>query len=424
MSRKSSFSWDSEGLILPTVEAHTMARHSVTEDYLKDWVATLCGNNMAKTRKITIVDGFCGGGMYLDKNNERYLGSPFRIINSIEAGLKTVRQEKSKPDFILDAEFIFIDNQKEHIQCLKKFIREIAPELYRENPDKFIFIHDEFEKVADKIIADIKTRNCASMFILDPTGYTDVSMETVRNIISLNKSEILYTFMVEYVSRFIELRNKPSHMNAFNRVLECEGFFDELDLDNLKSQAQQGYIRNETLRLFRNRGKACYVYSFALIPILNQVQYYLIHLASNAPAQRVIKNSLWRHNNIDLQMQFRFGVYGLGFRSPNFYEQNGSLFDIKEGNIKASIECLSDSLIPIIRSHIDGIRFDELHDTTMELNPSTKSHYEEFISEQREYGELDVLREGKSTRARTLKKDDVIIRPRQSTLFDLRPFHK
>lgn len=424
MSKKSSFSWDSEGVDLPTVEAHTMARHRVTEDYLKDWIVTLCGNNRANTRKVTIVDGFCGGGMYLDMNNKRYKGSPFRIIESIEEGLKTVKQVKSKPDFILDAEFIFIDSKKEHIQCLQKYIKEIAPQLYKENPEKFIFICDEFENKAQQIISSIKNKNCASMFILDPTGYTDVSMQTIRDIISLKKSEILYTFMVEYVSRFIDLRDKPSYRNAFNKILESEGYFDELDLDNLKSQAQQGYIRNETLRLFRNRGEACYVYSFALMPVRNQVQYYLVHLASNSPAQRVIKTSLWKHNNIDLVKQFRFGTIGLGFRSPDYYEQNLNLFNIEEDNIKASIECLADHLLPIISTHSDGILFGELHDKTMEYNPSTLSHYEEFMNEQRAYGELEILRDGKLTQARKLKSSDLIVRPRQSTLFDLKPFLK
>jgi three-Cys-motif partner protein len=424
MSKKSNFMWDSEGLDLPKVEAHTKARHRVTEDYLRDWIVTLCGNNMGSTKKITIIDGFCGGGMYLDENNDRYLGSPFRIIKSIEEGLRIVKEQKSKPNYILDAEFIFIDSKKEHIQCLQKTIKEEAPLLYRQNPDKFIFICDEFENKAEQIILDLRMKKCSSMFVLDPTGYTDVSMQTIRNIISLKKSEILYTFMIEYVSRFINMRVDTPLSNAFNKVLESEGYFDELDLSNLKSQAQQGYIRNETLRLFRNRGEACYVYSFALIPEQNQVQYYLVHLASNAPAQRVIKHSLWKHNNIDLLRQFRFGVYGLGFRSPDYYEMNLSLFNIEEGNTKASIECLGDILLPIVNTHSEGISFGTLHDSTMEYNPSTNKHYQEFINEQRSYGELEVLRDGKSTQAKQLKASDLIIRPRQTTLFDLKPFQK
>lgn len=421
MSKKSNFMWDSAGLNLPKVEAHTKARHSVTEDYLRDWIVTLCGNNMGSSKKVTIIDGFCGGGMYIDENNNRYHGSPFRIIKSVEEGLRIVKEEKSKPNYNLDAEFIFIDSRKEHIQCLKKLMREEPPDLYKENPDKFTFICDEFENKSEHIIAELEVSKHSSMFILDPTGYTDVSMRTIRNIISLKKSEILYTFMVEYISRFIG--NKPSS-NAHSKILEAEGYFEKLDLDNLKSQSQQGYVRNETLRLFRNKGEVKYVYTFALIPGLNQVQYYLVHLASNAPAQRVIKHSLWKFNNINMHMQFRYDVYGLGFRSPDYFDNNCNLFDIKEENIRASIENLSDSLLPIITTHSEGIHYGELHDSTMQYNPATDKHYEEFINEQRNYGELEVIRNGKPTKAKNLKAKDLILRPNQQQLFILKQFQK
>lgn len=422
MSKNKHFKWDSQGRDLPNVEAHTKARHGVTEDYLKDWIITLCGNNRALDRKVTIIDGFCGGGVYHDEEtNSRHIGSPLRAILSIEEGLKAVREEKGKPTFKLDADFIFIDKEAAHLECLKKFIDEIAPNLYKQNPGNFRFICNDFESVSTAIINEIRKRDCASMFILDPTGYKDVSMQTIRNIISLGKSEILFTFMIEYITRFIHQRY-DNLSDVHEKVLESEGFFNDLNLDLLGSLSQQAYIRNEMLRLFRSRGNSKFVFSYALIPSGNQVKYFLVHLASNSPAQRVIKYSAWQYDNLHIHQQYGFGEQGLGFKTPYHYESNLNLFDIKAQNIQSCIDRLVDCIFPLIEFEADGVGFQSLHDATMQYNPATYDHYMKCIDQQRNYGQLEVIRNGKETKAKNLRSTDIIRRPTQPNIFDLKQY--
>ncbi|NJM74725.1 MAG: three-Cys-motif partner protein TcmP [Acaryochloridaceae cyanobacterium RU_4_10] len=422
MSKTSNFTWSGDGNNPPIVEAHTKARHQVTEEYLKDWIVTLCGNNRAFSKKVTIIDGFCGGGVYRDnETSSLYLGSPFKIISSIEEGLKIVKNTKSKPNYELDAEFIFIDSRKEHIECLQKTLKEYAPETYKQCPDNFKFICNEFENVVDPIIENLRKRNCSSMFILDPTGYNDVSMRSIRNIIALKKSEIIFTFMTEYISRFINLRHGKLK-RVHEEILESEGYFDAINLGELGKPEQQGYLRNETLRLFRRQANVPFVFSFALIPNQKIVQYFLVHLASNASAQRVIKSSAWIHNNLWIGKQYGFSMNGMGFKSPDYYEKSLNLFDIEEENRQAAIECLSDFIMPLIHSNEDGILLDLLHQLTMQDNPSTFEHYIQYLLQQRGYGEIEIIREGKATRAQTLRNTDIICKSSQVKLFDLKSF--
>lgn len=414
--------WKADGSYLPLIEPNTKAKHQILADYIKNWIVTLCGNNMGKRKTVTLVDGFCGGGMYRDpeNSNELWTGSPIQMIKMVEKGLEIVKYEKCKPDYNLNAKFIFVDSNQKHLDCLKLQMQRSGLERYLNNPETCEFICGEFESLSEILIEQARKRKGSSFFFLDPFGYTQVSMQSIRKIVSLGKSEILYTFMIDFIRRFLSDRKR--YLKRFEDVLEADGYYDLAASDDIDTPAQQQYLRNESLRLFRNKGGARYVYSFALLPNKTLVKYYLIHLATNPTAQKVIKNALWEHNTIDLAYQFRYGVYGLGFRTPDYYERDQRNFLIKEANFRASIEGLSEELMPIIYDNEDGVSFDELHLRTIQTNPSPTYHYIDCLNEQRDMGEIEVFRKGKITKAKQLQPGDVIVKSNQGKLFDFRNF--
>jgi len=307
--------WSADGSYLPVIEPHTKAKHQILADYIKKWIVTLCGNNIGQKKTVTLIDGFCGGGMYRDLESDAHLwaGSPIQMIQMVEKGLETVKYEKHKPNYQLDTKFIFIDNKQEHLDCLKKQIQNAGLEKYLNDPDKCEFICGEFEDLSANLIAAVRKRKGSSFFFLDPFGYTQVSMRSIREIIALEKSEIIFTFMIDFIRRFLSDRERS--LKRFEDVLEADGYYGLANSSDIDTSSQQQYLRNESLRLFRNRGGARYVYSFALLPNKTLVKYYLIHLATNPTAQKVIKNALWVHNTIDLAYQFRYGVYAGLFHS-------------------------------------------------------------------------------------------------------------
>jgi three-Cys-motif partner protein len=407
--------WSANGSELPEIEPHTKAKHGILEKYLERYLVTLCGNNIGKRKTITIIDGFCGGGMYLDPddNNALWAGSPIRIIKTVDKALDIVRREKAKPDYQLDTKFIFIDNKKRHINCLKIQLEQSGLGHYLKEPEKCKFITGEFEKYVDECINEIRQRRGSSFFFLDPNGWSDVSMDSIRRIISLRKSEILYTYMIEDVIRFL---SEKDNIKAYKNVLEVERYYELINLYSSGSLAKHRYIKDETLRLFRERGQAPCVYSFALLKNQTKPKYYLIHLASNPPAQREIKYTLWEHNTIDLVYQFEYGIYGLGFRTPDYYEQNQSVINITKDNETKCINNLNDDLMPIIYDYPDGISLDLLHTLTMQKNPATLDHYIQYINDQVGGQELEVFRDGKITTAKKLKPGDFIIRKKYKQL--------
>ncbi len=414
---KNKIGWSSDGSALPDIEPHTKAKHQILEDYVSDWIFILCGNNIGKKKTVTLIDGFCGGGMYRDKEHQFWYGSPIRLINAVERGLERVKIDKSKPDYELNVKYIFIDNCQSHLDCLKKQMINSGLEHYVNNSELCSFVCAKFETQVDILINLLRKRKGSSLFFLDPFGYKDVSMYSIRKIIGLRKSEIIYTFMIDFIKRFLKRKNESSYHNVFYNILESEGYFNDANLEE-NNFSQNKYIRNESLRLFRDKGQAPYVYSFALLPKGNTVLYYLIHLASSPTAQKVIKNSLWKHNNIvfrDLVCQFDYDICGLGFKTAEYYSINQRIFDIHYANDRAAIENLNDDLMKFIY-YSKHIGFGTLHNNTMQFNPATEKHYMTFIDEQRDAGEIEVLRNGKRSKAKNIKPTDIIARPQYKQL--------
>lgn len=415
--------WSADGNDLPPIEPHTKIKHKIYEGYIERYIVTLCGNNIGNKKTVTFIDGFCGGGRYHDPENRNSLweGSPIKMIKSVAKALDIVKYEKSKPNYELDVKFIFIDSERDHLDCLKIQMENCGLGNYLVNSEKCEFIVSKFENCLDRCISEVNRRKGSSLFLLDPFGWSHVSMETIRKIISLGNSEILYTYMIEDIIRFLSERN-GKHKKAYNNVLESDGYYLLLQMLPDEPLIKQQYIRDETLRLFRERGQVPCVYSFALLRNKTRTRYYLMHLASKPPAQREIKYILWEYNTIDFAYQFEYGIYGLGARNADYYEQNLSVIDIVEENRKKCTETLIDDLLPIIYDNPDGIHFGKLHNDTMQTNPVTMDDYAKAI---RMTNEVLVMRNGKITKAQQLKPGDLILRdksPIQISLFDTKKY--
>lgn len=414
-NKENKTSWSSDGTKYPIIEPHTKEKHLILESYLKDWIVTLCANHPGNSSVLTIIDGFCGGGFYKDPESEQiWEGSPVRILRVIDSALQEVREKRSKPRFNLRIKVLFIDNEVQHTECLKNFLNGLE-DNYKFVKFNYEVITTEFSNILDKCLEEVKRRGGSSFFFIDPFGYTQFSMSDIRKIMSLNKSEILLTFMIDFIRRF--LTSRAESLKGFDNRLDAEGYFLKANIDGLDTLAQQSYLRDETLRLFRDKGNVKYVYTFGMLKSSTIVTYYLIHFANHRRAQEVIKDTLWRYNNIDLSYQFAYGIYGLGFRTPEYFEETLRLFDIKSENHKQCVTDLQNGIIPLIHGHKDGIKFRDLVDSTIQMNPANLDIYRDSIVKSREEMELKVKRNGKESRARHLKPDDIIIKSNDRQYF-------
>jgi three-Cys-motif partner protein len=321
--------WSADGTEIPFVEQHTKTKHLLTEQYVTDLIHTLYGTGQHGVTSFTIIDGFCGGGIYNDRDSDNiWFGSPIRLINAVQEGYL-----KSGRTYPLNVKFIFIDKKKEHLECLKNMAMSQAELEHLSNEKQYTiktefgdlileceFINDEFENKVDYCVLQSENRKGHSLFILDPYGWSDVSMESFRKINSLKKSEIIYTFMVDFIKRFI-YDPKWQARETFTKVLETDGYFNLNHFQTLDTFGEQAEFRNDFMKLLRDKGNASKIITFAMMPNNNnRVLYYLFHICSHLRALEVMKDGSWKFNN--LNYQYHYDIYGFGFKAAFFYEDN------------------------------------------------------------------------------------------------------
>ena len=107
--------WSADGQEIPDIEPHTKTKHLLIEQYVTDLIYILHRTGHRGVTNFTIIDGFCGGGIYNDRDSHSiWFGSPIRLINAVREGYL-----KSGRTYPLNVKFIFIDKKKEHLECLK-----------------------------------------------------------------------------------------------------------------------------------------------------------------------------------------------------------------------------------------------------------------------------------------------------------------
>jgi three-Cys-motif partner protein len=390
---------------VPEIPSHSKAKHLILEDYLENWLVTVCGNHRGQSGTVTLIDGFCGGGRYRDITNilSPWYGSPVRMLSAMRKGLDALHNTKGKPGFQLDMKFIFVDENPDHIACLK---REIAAAGFEEWLQYCEFITGNFEDQYPHCLSTVDERGGFSIFLLDPFGYTDVSMNAMRSIMQNERAEVLFTFMIDFIQRFISSRDQ--RVQKALSLLEAEGYFTHIG----DSFEQQMAARNDTLRLFRNKSGARSVYTFHVMRKINVVEYFLVHLSNNPTALQVLKDSLWKYNNRELSCGFHYKLDGMGFVAPQDFQGQAQLFSMEERNRQQCIELLEDDVMPLVKA--EGISFRELTARTMQLNPARRQDYVDFV---RLENQLQVQRDGRLTKAELLRNSDIIKRNPQLFFF-------
>jgi three-Cys-motif partner protein len=189
----------------PPIRVHSLAKHRVLAAYLEKYVDVLTAHRAQTELRLTLIDGFAGGGKYLhERTREECLGSPLIMLNSMRRAHDTARSLRRSKQFNLDVDYFFIEKDSQAIQYLRNAINETD---YRSLlSDRIRLIHGEFTSQAPSIIDFIKGRGRArrAIFVLDQFGYSEVPLLTIRNILaSLKNAEVILTFATDWLIDYL-----------------------------------------------------------------------------------------------------------------------------------------------------------------------------------------------------------------------------
>ena len=272
----------------PILQPHSLRKHEIIETYIENYISNLKAKNYSKNVKITIIDGFAGGGVYRHLETEKIcFGSPFiflKIVQKIEQEIRS----NINGNFNIDAVYYFIDNDKNAVEFLQK---QLCKRGYKKFIGKNIFLlNGIFSKIHPVISEIIKNRKSKSLFLLDQYGYKDAPIDVVSKILAdFPKSEIFLTFAVGALVNY--LVDTPQFYKCVGADKEKYSILSKKDISNLvilKNNAKtiddrRAWRKIAEERIFNRIKNICGIYYYYSAPIISKKSnrsYWLLHITA------------------------------------------------------------------------------------------------------------------------------------------------
>ena len=281
----------------PQIEEHSKAKLDVLRRYLRAYFDTLGINPVRDEFRLDLVDGFAGGGTFLDDDGSTVLGTPLIMLEETRAAEERLNQERIK-QLRFDCKMHFVDVERDHTNHLRRALDERG---YLVDGQEIVVHTSPFEDVADQIIAEIQRRQPRagrSIFLLDQTGFAQVQLSLVSRIFeNLPMAEVILTFAKDH------LLNRLSATKALIKAVAPLDI-SEQQMD-IWTELKEGSNDNEWRALIqrglrghiRNRTGATYDTPFFIRPQQSRLALWFLHLSRHPTARDVMIQCHWSSSN-------------------------------------------------------------------------------------------------------------------------------
>ncbi len=202
MNTPKEFRWGRDGSP-PELQVHSEAKLRVFRAYLRRYLDILTQPRQRRELKLTIIDGFAGGG-YFTFRGEEVSGSPLMILEELESAEIRVNEGRPNP-VIFNIRTHFIDDNNNNLSALRNYL---WTQGYGARIGSDINLHHgKIESKIDHIRSDVSLlspRSGRSIFLLDQTGYTSVELSMVRSLLDeFDRSEVIMTWAIDWLIDFL-----------------------------------------------------------------------------------------------------------------------------------------------------------------------------------------------------------------------------
>lgn len=400
----------------PIIRAHSLAKHRVLEQYLLRYVDVLTSNLRIPEFRLTLVDGFAGGGLYRDwQTKERRFGSPLLMLRAMRDANVSAQTRRSRKDFHLDVEYFFVEKSPDAFAFLQAVIRD--SEFRHLAPDRVKLFNDEFINCVHPIINHIRNRGRGSraIFLLDQCGYAEVPFLAIREILStLGNAEIILTFAADSLIDYLGAQN------SMQPTLTRLGL--DLTPEQLMSAKQHANWRLAIQillhrELIKNSGAKFFTPFFVRSKDAHR-DLWLIHLSNHARARDVMTELHWVENR-------SFAHYGgpglmmLGYDQDCDERISGQSFLFDDIALTRTKESLVGQLPERISRHGDGITFSTFFAELTNETPATSDIIKAALADLLIEGEIEIRDETGLVQRQSgvQRRSDVLKRSAQKSLF-------
>ena len=417
---KKEYSWEL-GSKPPIIHTHSLAKHEILRAYLTRYLEVVVCNPKMDRLRLTLVDGFAGGGLYQHELTKQTVpGSPLIFLEATLEAEHNINKNRKK-QFLLNADYFFVEKEQSSLDFLKYTLEERG--FKSQLSSKIQLVNGEFAEKSDSIINSIrqKSRKGRSIFLLDQYGYKDVPFPLIFKIFSsLQKAEVILTFAVDSLIDYL------STSDTSRQILKRLGLLETLSDGLINSTKGAGDRRTIIQSLLspeiHKASGAKYYTPFFISSRESNKDYWLVHLSMHAQARDEMTKLHWA-----LQNHFRHnGGAGLNMLGYDPHKDRSITnqarfedFNFDNQARELSIKALRRDLPALMLGHPSGIDFQTLLDRTCNTTPASSDIYREAMSEFIETKELIIQSPSGVQRRKgeSIDTKDIIQLPPQRTFF-------
>lgn len=408
----------------PLLKRHSEVKHALLRNYLVDYFLTLVAMPHQDKIQLTIVDGFCGGGLYVNEDGQEVPGSPLIILEAIHEAevFVNVRQNRRKP-IRIDVELICIDSSKQSLEYLRRLLEERGYGASLANA-KVKLVKGEFAEHCSAAVRrchDRSPRSGRALFVLDQYGYSDVPMHCLRDIFStLKYAEVVLTFYIDTLINYLDAKNLAS----FEKAIGITSSVRASDIDAIKKSPRwRVHLQSSLYRNLTDQCSAQFYTPFFIRPERGHGDFWFLHLSQHWKARDVMAATHWRHHNHYAHYgDAGFNMFSTGYISKidDDHKLQGG-FDFSEVAAAVSKETMLEQIPAMLFAGADGMTFEQFFLALINTTPATRDMVEATLLELHQGGEIVVADEaGDPSRARVNLKNHHVLRLPSQRIFSFK----
>ena len=401
------YKWGGDSL--PQIENHSLCKHNIIRDYLFKYIIVRFKGNLSYPNspfRLTIIDGFAGGGQY-DYRGQTVDGSPLVILNTVEEAMAYLISEHGEDRVNLDIDIIFVEKDAATVKHLKSILPPPKSKKYN------VHVREgEFGEHLPKIIEQInhksgKKKNGKCLFILDQYGYSDVLMEQLKKIMTMN-TEIILTFAIDSLATFFSIKNKPALINLGFPASDITSALSSKD----NPKARRINIERLCSQNIKRHSNAKFYTPFFIHSDKSHWGYWLVHLSKHYKAKDVMMDVHWKHGN-KLAHYGSPGLDMLSYKSTLDNEHTGKILlgdDYRFDDMARtrSMAVLPEEIARFIHEHEGPLQFFELKNQISNNTPASDAMIKDALWIVHENKEIIISRQKKEN---IKDKDNIKIPP-------------
>lgn len=399
---------------LPRLERHSEVKHALLRDYLVDYFLTLVARPEQDQIKLTIVDGFCGGGLYVNDDGHVTPGSPLVILNAItEAKARVMQEFQRQKDIKFDVLLICVDVNVSAINHLRHVLEARGyGDLLRNN--QIQLVRGTFAEHTSALVAIARSRTPRigrALFVLDQYGYGKVPEAALQEIFArLERPEVILTFNVDSLINFLSRDN----LAAFERRTGLGGAITAEHLDDaLRGPNWRRSIQSNLYRRITSQSGARFFTPFFVRPDKGHGDFWLLHLSQHWKARDVMARTHWAHHNHFVHyLAPGLNMFSTGYAAKIDDDgQAQSAFEFDDMASRSSMRALHEQIPRLLAEQREGIPFREFFVSQVNATPATESMIARAILDLVREKQIQVVgNDGSVRNVRSSLKDEHIIR--------------